>query len=1276
MERKSWVSVCFFCLLLVQLFDSQAQKIERTITLKWVENLTYTISEDETLEFVHFNQAVYPSDFPTLPCYYERIPVDYFYDDYEISISDIHYESFDAHSNSLIDKNFHQKVLDVQATSAYEKTQPYLLLSFVPIVEQSSGQYARVNSVTITLSGRNVAQAKSRKSHPEQSVLKSGQWYSFELAQTGIYKVAYSDLVALGMSTPIISHNIAVFGNGGAMLPEANSKSRIEDLRELPISIFDGGDGKIEEGDYFLFYGESPHSWKYDTVSGHFSHSTNIYSDVSHYFITNTPGIGEKKRVQMVDHSSLTANMSVNEYTYYDFLEEDAFNFNETGKEWFGDLFDITTTRTYNVNIPNYVQGVGRIMVAGACASSSSSYFTLKANGNNLGTLVFPAISGGESATLASKAFPFTPTASSLTISLDYSKPGTSSAAYLDWIEVEVPCRLTMFSEQFPFCTPATVGNGNIAQFNIGNANANMQVWDVTDPGQTFQYVLSAEGSTYSFKTPTDVLRKFVAFNGARFLNITPKGMVANQNLHATNNVDLVIITHPDFQSEANRLADFRRANDGLNVKVVTIQQVYNEFSSGSQDPMAIRDYMKMIYDKTDKQYPKYLLLVGRPSYDYRGRVKGTEIFVPNYQYTANGNSLNELYSYSNDDTFGLLDDSEGDNGKGLYDIAIGRFPCSTVAQARAAVDKSINYTKKGRIVSDNASQISNFGDWRNIMAFVADDEDGSYYMENADSFSSIIESTNDNINLDKIYLDAFQQVSNAGGQRYPDVNTAITNRMNRGALFFTYVGHSGKDGWANERILENSDINKWNNKYNLPVMLTLSCTFGRYDRPSISPAELALFNSNGGVSAIVTADREAWSTSNASFGIKFFNHIFNTERGRYPTVGEVAITGKNLTGASANLNMFVLMGDPSMPFAIPTYHIVTDSINHQPAGSALDTVRAFSKLTVCGHVEDENGHVVAMNGSLFPSIYDKKITTSTLSNDPGSPKMDFTIQKSILFKGNCSVTDGKFNFSCYIPKDIDYTYGNGKISYYACSDYQDAAGAFSNFIIGGTDTNGLNDKEGPSIELFLNDENFVNGGIVGNSPMLIAKVKDNYGINTTGNGIGHDLTAVLDDATESQIVLNDYYQTEKDSFNVGTIRYNLSDLPVGKHKIMVRAWDINNNHSESELSFEVVSDEKLTLSHVLNYPNPFTTHTDFYFEHNQNGGLFDILIQIYTISGKLVKTISTSQFMDGNRSGAIPWDGRDDYGDKIGKGVYMYRLKVRNQNNETADVFEKLVIL
>lgn len=1283
MDKKSWVRLLFFLLTIIQFIDIQAQAIKKKYNFQWHDPATYTFSDGHQSEFLTFENAIYRQDLPTIPVFYEMIPVDNFMEDYKVRITDEEWAELSASDCKLIPYDFHQKQIDFEIGSAYEGRHPYAMLSFIPIIEIAPGKYKKLISISLEIEGKTVRVSKGKRGYASQSVLASGQWYRFSLSETGIYKVTYQDLVSMGMSAPINSNQLALFGNGGKMLPEENNLERPDDLLEIPVQMMDGGDGTFNDGDYFLFYGQSPHRTIYDSLNQHFTHDYNIYSDVTYYFITQTPGIGEKKRIQTIDNESLSNNISVQDFTFFDFFEEDLYNLCESGKNWFGERYDITLNSSHDFQLPGSPISDGRIRIQGASTASTSSTFQVSVNNNNIGNAVLNATNSYSIAVISTRNLSFSAPSQDLKIGIRYNKPTTSSSAYLDWIEVEIPCALTLRNGMTSFRNPSTVGHGNVTRFNLLGVPASTTVWDVTDPTNTVRLALSSDGQSSYFKTTTERLREFIAFDGSKYLSITPLSLVANQNLHATNHVDMVIVTHPDFMSQANRLAQFRSENDGLNVKVVTIQQVYNEFSGGSCDPIAIRDYMKMIYDKTDKAYPKYLLLFGRPSYDYRGRVSGTALYVPNYQYYS-PDKISDLYQYSNDDVLGLLDDNEGGNGIGLIDIAIGRFPCNSHSQAVTAVDKSIRYSEKKNLVGENSSIISNFGDWRNVMAFVADDEERNDFMNSAESFSKIVGTANPNINLDKIYLDAYQQISNAGGQRYPDAVTDINDRMNRGSLFYTYIGHSGKDGWAAERVLENSDINKWTNMYNMPVLLSLSCTFAYYDRQTLSPSDLIFFNNNGGAVAVIAATREAWSGSNHSFGTYFFNQMFKKdETGNYYSVCDLERLAKNRYfqgGASAtNLAMLVTLGDPSLKLSTPLYNIVTDSINHTSAEVSSDTVRALSKVTVSGRIVDNNSQTISgFNGSIFPSVYDKKVKAKTLYNDPDqySSPFEFEVQKSILFKGNATVKNGRFQFSFYVPKDIDYNFGNGKISYYARTETEDAAGAFTNFIIGGMDTSGIEDRESPMIELYLNDENFVNGGTTTSNPILIAKISDNYGINTTGNGIGHDLTGVLDHVTGSKIVLNDYYQTEKDSFNRGIVRYQLQDLAPGEHTITVRAWDVNNNSSEQELTFKVVSEDKFQLSHVLNYPNPFTTHTDFFFEHNQPGGTFDIQVQIYTISGKLVKTLYDTQYMEGNRCRAISWDGLDDFGDKLAKGTYLYRLRVKNEDGKIAEMIEKLVIL
>jgi hypothetical protein len=315
-------------------------------------------------------------------------------------------------------------------------------------------------------------------------------------------------------------------------------------------------------------------------------------------------------------------------------------------------------------------------------------------------------------------------------------------------------------------------------------------------------------------------------------------------------------------------------------------------------------------------------------------------------------------------------------------------------------------------------------------------------------------------------------------------------------------------------------------------------------------------------------------------------------------------------------------------------------------------------------------------NGVIYPTVYDKAVLAKTLGQDQSSPVLTFSLQKNILYKGKASVQNGSFSFTFIVPKDIAYHYGTGRLSFYAQNGSEDAAGYYDSLIIGGFDANAASDAIGPEVKLYLNNEKFVFGGTTNENPALYAVVSDSSGINTVGNGIGHDITATLDDNSAAPYVLNDYYEANLDDYQQGRILYHLKDLAEGRHSLQLKVWDIFNNSSTAYTEFVVAPSAEIALSHVLNYPNPFTTHTTFFFEHNQACDGLKVQIQIYTVSGKLINTIEQQVFCDGYRSDGISWDGTDSYGDRIGRGVYVYRVKVRNSNGQTAEKFEKLVVL
>jgi hypothetical protein len=681
----------------------------------------------------------------------------------------------------------------------------------------------------------------------------------------------------------------------------------------------------------------------------------------------------------------------------------------------------------------------------------------------------------------------------------------------------------------------------------------------------------------------------------------------------------------------------------------------------------------------------KYLLLFGDGTFDPKNRVPNNNNMVLTYQAE---NSENYLSCYVSDDFYGMLDDNEALASNDLLDIGIGRILASDQTQAKQQVDKIEHYMKNGSsfFTSNNASccleynSNSTFGDWKLKYVQIADDEENNYFIQNdTEPQYNEVKTNHYEMNCDKLYLDAYPQQTTAGGQRYPDVYNAITDRIQRGAILVNYVGHGGEVGLAEERVVSIPQINSWTNINALNLFVSATCEFTKYDDPKrVSAGEWVSLNPTGGAIALMTTTRAVYFGVNTSVGNALFDNVFDRNADNSPlTFGEIMMRTKNDALDSDNKRSFTLIGDPALKIALPSLKVITDSINGKNPTVEIDTLNALSKVRIKGHIEDVNGNIQnGFNGILVPSIFDKVKKMKTLGQDPNSPEIEFELQRNIVYKGKSSIVNGYFDFSFVVPKDIALSIGKGKISYYAYDANFDAYGYDTNFRIGGINPTGINDDEGPQLEVFLNDEKFIDGSITDETPVLLVKAFDENGINTVGNGIGHDITAVIDGKSSEPIVLNEYYSSELNSYQSGEIRYQMSELEPGRHTVLVKVWDVNNNSSSVETSFVVNERQTPVLSNVYNYPNPFTTSTEFMFEHNQSCSTLDVQVQIFTISGKLIKTINENVNTVGFRNQGIKWDGRDDFGDQLGKGVYIYHLKVKNPDGELAEKTEKLVLL
>jgi len=1062
-----------------------------------------------------------------------------------------------------------------------------------------------------------------------------------------------------------------------------------------------GGNDKVfNDNTHVLIDAPGPTEWKTTTTNTGLTYSAtkNLYSDTSYYFLTVDPTVNGK-RINSLSGASLTSNVSTSSYDYYNFHEEELYNFIKSGRNFFGENFDVNNTYSFNWNDGDFL--ADSILAEASILSRARVTANYLVEGNGLNFIVttfsnnvdYYLGSYGDQRTVFRAAR--MPGASS-NISLSITKQTSNAIGWLDKLTINARRGLTLNTKQFQFRDSRVTAPNNICNFSItAPLTGSPSIWNVTDPFNPVIVSYVSSGPNISFKAATDTLKEFCIAPTLDFYAPVNFGKVANQNLHAFQQADYLIITHPLFAAQAQRLGKLHKDQEGLSYRIATTDQIYNEFSSGRPDISAIRDFTRMLYSRNlaaGKQV-KYLLLMGDGSYKNKSRnLINNSNLIPTYQ---SQNSLDPTNSLATDDFYGLMDPGEGflaeDVGK--VDIGIGRLTCRNSSEMNAVVNKIENYYKKDAgfkindINPENCNNLneSNMGDWRNWLMFVSDDQDGAEHMRQADSLTKIIQQKTQQFNIDKIPLDAYKMLSTPGGKRYPDASEDFNRRIKKGVLIFNYTGHGGEVGLTEERIIDVPTINRFDNFNKLALFITATCEFSRYDDPDrTSAGELCLLNPKGGAIALFTTCRVAYSYPNFLLNESLLKGLFSKVNNRWPTLGDVVQKTKSDLKQIRYYANFHLLGDPAMPLAYPEQKVVTSKINNVPVTiSSSDTLGALAKITITGYVADTSGNKLTnYNGIVYPSVFDKERTIIGLVNDAGSINnltslpFQFNTQKNILYRGKSQVINGDFSFTFLVPKDISFSPGRGRISYYATDGQTDASGIYSNLIVGGTSQNVVIDNDGPQVNLFLNDKNFINGGTTNEKPIMYADIVDSSGINTVGNGIGHDISLVLDANGNNPLVLNDYYEANLNSYQSGRVRYPFNELSEGEHRLTFKVWDVQNNSNTSYTDFIVASSAELALKHVLNYPNPFTTRTKFYFEHNQACNPLKVNIQIFTVTGKAVKTIQKSITCEGFRPEGIDWDGKDDYGDKLARGVYIYKLAILDIDNKKAEKIEKLVIL
>lgn len=1095
--------------------------------------------------------------------------------------------------------------------------------------------------------------------YASESVLNSGKWVKIQVAEDGIYKLTAADLKKMGFSN---LDKVAVYGYGGWPLDEDFSTTYIDDVPEVAV---------WRSADYLLFYGKGPRKWEYSSSDKSFIHTNNPYSNYGYYFVSEKETTG---RTMEKAASAAGATLQVTTFDDYVLHEEELVSVNSSGRELYGESFTSTLSRDFTISVPGITNDEGKATLS--FISRGNGTITMNVDGNALisGSVSVPSDEYEVARELYRERAWMADKGETVKVNIGYSTTGHKNV-HLNYFRLQMKRQLKVY-DNYTFFRSLSA-RGNASRFVIQGADASTLVFDVTDGVNPQQMETSLNGTELSFSIPASAsLREFVVVKPSQIKAPVTVGEVANQNLHALPQQDMIIIAQPNFTTQAERLAEAHRTKDNLTVRVVTPESIYNEFSSGTPDATAYRRFMKMFYDRktSEADAPKYLLLFGDGSFDNRKLTSAWKsVDMSNMLLTYQTENSLSSQSYVIDDYFGFLDDA--DNKKSLQNkklcLGIGRFPIRTVEQATQMVDKVISYMEN-----------KNTGSWKNNLCFMADDgsnTDGfmTEHMEFADQLAGYVESEHPEFLVNKLYYDAYKKDMTAG--TYPDVRSGLQKLLKDGLLLFNYTGHGGTTALSDEKVLTQTDINQFIYTH-LPVWVTATCDFTRFDDLNTSAGEDVFLNKSSGGIALFTTVRVAYSRPNFPINDNVIRNLFERNNGRRRTLGEVMQATKNTLSSVYKLG-FCLIGDPAVKMAYPEFGMKVTTVNGQSVDGNSISFKALEKITVEGEVLDASGQLVTdFTGIVNPTVKDSKVTVTCLknSNKDDSPAFTFTDYPNTIFIGNDSVRNGKFSFTFTVPKDISYSNLQGKMNLYAVDTESgnEAQGNFDNFIVGGTSDTAETDTIGPEIRaLYLNDTTFVDGGQVNTTPYFVAELWDKSGVNITGSSVGHDMMLVIDESTVLSYNLNSYYELLLGEDGTGIVKFPIPALEPGKHTAEFWVWDILNNSTVRTFTFEVVEGLKPFLFDVIATPGIAREQVTFHLMHNRPESWMRVGIMVYDLAGRQLWKHEESGTSGLFENYTVSWD-LTSGGARMRPGVYIYRAAISTDNSKDATKARKFIIL
>ncbi len=1161
----------------------------------------------------------------------------------------------------------------VETVVSTSRGETWVEYRFCPIVK-CSGRLMRLVSCKVSLSPRAVPARTNAKNTPAEryaphSVLAQGRWVKICVEQEGIYQLTDKQLAEMGFADP---SKVKLYGYGGRIQEEnlcfTGTGAVTDDLQEVPTYRRSGS---------MLFFAEGTLRWTWSTSERKWKHQQNVYSDYSYYFLTE----GDAP-LQMATLPQLAATAEpVSQVRYHAVLDDDHFSWYAGGREFYDDYdFQNGNSHTFSLAAPGAVDGESAtIDVAFSAAhATSTTRAEISLNNNKLGSFSIPRITDREDARETRTTYKSTDLKNDNAFKLAAT---SGHSARLNFIRINYQRSLNAGETGYSFSPQGT----ERTTLQIASADKDTRLWRIgTANHPTAEVYPELNGNVLTATTDTPSERFVIVNVAGTYPSPQVVGEVANQDLHADAALDMVIIVPANgkLTAEAERLAEEHRNRQGLRVKVVAANHIYNEFSSGTPDATAYRRYLKMLYDKaeTTADMPRYLLLFGDCIWDNRliTGIKGytQDDFLLAYERNSSESSIGTITCYVTDDYFGLLADGKGQSiTTEKVDLGIGRFTCTTPEEAKIYVDKTIAYMENAQV-----------GIWKNTVCMLGDDGDNNEHMEDAENVAKEIQNVSHNdLIIKKTYWDASPRTITATGTSYPLVSKQLKEFISKGsAIMYNYSGHGSPDQISHSKLLLTNDFKAATT--NMALWVFASCEITPYDTRTDNIGRSAMLNNQGGAIALMCASRAVYANENNNLNKAFCKAVFdNDENGIPNTLGDAMRISKvnMLTMSQGDRTMnklkYALIGDPALTLTYPTGEVILDSINGELLSPEVKKqLKAGSVARFSGHIAAKGGGTDAsFNGILTAVIADRMETVVCKKNDSRTETpMTYSERTNMIYEGSDSVRSGKFTLNILIPNDISYTEDAGRITFYAVNhDHsKEAKGHNEQFFLNGTDANAAVDTIAPKVYLYLDNPDFPNGGFTGTQPMFVATISDNIGINASGTNVGHDMELVIDNQQANVLTLNDYFNYDFGSYNSGVVSYPLQGLAVGKHKLSFRVWDVNNNSTTSVLDFTVQEDINQALD-VNATSNPARTSTHIITSFAESEEAHTVSTEIYDIAGRKIWAHQAST-NGGSGYSSTEWRLTDGSGAPVPAGIYLYRAVVSSPSQRMETKTKKIIVV